>query len=108
MNPVTQNNQQRKLLKEYRILKVWVPDAQESSNGKDLPGYRYAMQQRVEVQVPDLDEDGKMTGEYHPEKMWMVRGEGNEEWAKLNAEHYGIEVPTEEYILEEHQDPEED
>lgn len=62
-----------------------------------MPGYRYALQQRVEF---SNDSESK--------RMWNVIGEGSEEWAKANAEHYGIEVPEEEYVLEDHQNPEDD
>lgn len=62
-----------------------------------MPDYRYALQQRV-----------KFSNSKESKLMWNVIGEGNKEWAEANAKHYEIEVPEEEYILEDHQEPEDD
>lgn len=87
-----------RLVKEYRLLKVWLA-------GQEKPGYRYALQQRVEVTSPKYADDGTIASEEIKRK-WIVVGEGDEEWATANAAHYNLVVPTEEYILEDHQDTE--
>lgn len=107
MNPVTNPNQgKQKRLKEYRLLKCWVPTAipADAGGNDDLPGYRYALQQRVEVETPVYDDKGKLTDDVETKRKWTVVGEGSEAWAKANAEHYNIEVPTDEYIIEDHQE----
>ena len=76
---------------------MWVPNIPESEGGHNLPGYRYALQQRVEF-----------SNSKESKRIWNVIGEGSKEWAEANAKHYGIEVPEEEYILEDHQDPEDE
>lgn len=116
MNPVTQNNYGNRAdikqlrLKEWRLLKCWVPTAIPNADPQvDLPGYRYALQQRIQLTQAAHDDDGKLDWDNATvDKKWTVVGEGSLEWAKANAEHYGIEVPTEEYWLEDHQTEEDD
>lgn len=77
-------------LKIYRLLKVWDAKAEK-------PGYVYFLQQGIEVK------EGEKT-----KRVWTVNGVGDLEWAKTNAEHYKLEIPTEEYVLEDYQDEDSD
>lgn len=116
MNPMQNPNQPNVLerLREYRILKCWVPTSTPNKDdlipdGDNVPGFRYALQQRVIASVPKTEEkeDGTNGVVYVKAKVWNVVGEGSKRWAEINAEHYGIEVPEEEYIIEDHQGDEE-
>lgn len=112
MNPMQNPNQPNVIerLKEYRLLKCWVPTSTPNkdeliSDGDNVPGFRYALQQRVIANVPKTEEneDGTNSVVYVQAKVWNVVGEGSKRWAEINAEHYGIEVPEEEYVVEDHQ-----
>lgn len=110
MNPMQNPNQPNVVerLKEYRLLKCWVPTSTPNkdeliTDGDNVPGFRYALQQRVIASVPKTEEkeDGTNSVVYVKAKVWNVVGEGSKRWAEINAEHYGIEVPEEEYIIED-------
>lgn len=100
MNPVTNPNQgETKRLKEFRLLKCWVPTAINDTN---LPGFKYALQQKFEQTRPVFDDNHKPTDKTVTYWMWQPIGEGDLDWAKTNAEHYKITVPTDEYVIEDH------
>lgn len=54
-----------------------------------------AMKEEDGVEVPNWDEIVESKMEMAPAD--PQGGVGDEEWAQRNAEHYGIELPTEEY-----------
>ena len=90
------------LLKIYRIIKVWA--AQEAGYGDTpkLPGYRYVLQQGISMEKPLYNNKGQQAGT-DTARVWKVIAEGDLEWAKVNAEHYKIDIPTDEYIMEDYQ-----
>lgn len=101
MNPVMNPNQgETKRLKEFRLLKCWVPTVIDEKTG--LPGFKYALQQKFEQVRPIFDDKHKPTDETVTYWKWQAIGEGDLAWAEANAKHYGITVPTDEYVLEDH------
>lgn len=81
-----------KLTGRLELRKLWsIPDAQ----------YIYVLYQEVLTETAELV-DGKANWDNIVDKEadWRVIGQqhfGNEEWAGRTAEHFGIEVPEEEY-----------
>lgn len=103
MPPMNQrpNNKRSRTTGKLELRKLWnVPDAK----------FFWALFIEVEVQTAEMvkDKEGKLVPDFDKiidtEIGWNCpQGYmGDEEWAKRTADHFGLEVPTEEY-----KDPEE-
>ena len=84
MNPQANND---KPTNNRKLEKLWNPIKSE---------YVYILT-REYIGIIDKEEDGKKVHHEVPYYRAEVQNELSEEQAKKNAEHYGIEMPTEEF-----------